>query len=107
MTRGWIGRLALVLALCAFAGADTFKLKPGHEHNGKSVIQGKKLGQTGTKWIIKLDDGEVATIEEADFAEVAAGGDSDARQAAEELGLPTLTFEPLYPEESLSTTKSR
>lgn len=101
MTRCWIGRLALLLALSAWACADTFKLKPGHEHDGKSVIQGKKLGQAGTKWIIKTDDGKVVSIEEADFADVAAGGDSDAKQAAEDLGLPTLTFEPLFPDYTL------
>ncbi len=101
MTTGRIGRLALMLLVCACASADTFKLKPGHEHNGQSVIQGKKLGEAGTKWIIKTDAGEVVTIEAADFAEVAAGGGSGARQAAEELGLPTLSFEPLLPEYTL------
>lgn len=106
MSRGWIGSVALVLALCAWASADTFKLKPGHEHNGRSVIQGKKLGQTGTKWIIKTDEGEVVTIEEADFEEVAAGENSDAKQSAEELGLPTLTFEPLYPDYTLQQAVS-
>ncbi len=96
-------RIVVVLALClafgATAWADTFRLKPGHEHNGQSTLEGKKLGQTGTKWIIKLDSGGVVTIEASHFLE--EGGESDAGDPAAELGLAELTFEPLLPEESL------
>jgi len=104
-------KLALLLALVAVmslaASGDTFRLKPGCEYEGESVIEGTKLGKSGTKIIIKTDQGKVISIEESSLVTDGDAAPSDSGGTAGAAGadaggatdddddLPAITFEPL------------
>lgn len=112
-------KLALLLALVAVmalaASGDTFRFKPGCEYDGEGVIEGTKLGKSGTKIIIKTDQGKVISVEESslvtdgDTAPSGAGGTDDATDDNDDSELPAITFEPLLAslESDIAAAKSQ
>jgi hypothetical protein len=102
---------ALIVAFAfSIAGAETFRLKPGCEIDGKSEVAGKVVGKSGTKLIIKTEQGGTVIIEESSIAERVAedpaGGESADTPKASSSGLTApLAFEPLIvPDSTLKMT---